>query len=102
MQSILDIDYPTKGGSTGAVRRSLFAALSCVIASVIYGASPSFADVTSLDLTDTTADATLPRESGGQSAELLSAFFGLDNGQSRNLSRCVRPRRHAGDLLNRD
>ncbi|MEL6452115.1 MAG: hypothetical protein AAFQ19_12720 [Pseudomonadota bacterium] len=42
-------------------------------------ASPSLADVTSLELTDATAGANLPRQSGGQSAELLSAFFGLDN-----------------------
>ncbi|MEO1291525.1 MAG: hypothetical protein AAFV62_01625 [Pseudomonadota bacterium] len=47
------------------------------------GSSPSFADVTSRDLTDTTADATLPRESRGRSAELLSAFFGLDNALPR-------------------
>ena len=89
MQIILDIDHPTKGGSTGAVRRSLFAALSCVMASVIYGASPSFAGGTSLDLTDTTADASLPRESGGQSAALLSGFFGLDNGLPRLASRAI-------------
>ena len=47
------------------------------------GASPSVADVTSLDLTDRTADAALSREGGGQSAELLSAFFGLDNALPR-------------------
>ena len=58
---------------------AVFAVLSCVLA----GASPSLADVTSFDLTDTTADADLPRESGGQSAELLSAFFGLDNALPR-------------------
>ena len=60
------------GGQSG---RRLLAALSCVA----LGASPCLADVTSLELTDTTADAALPRESGDQSAELLSAFFGLDN-----------------------
>ncbi len=54
----------------------LLAVLSCAL----LGASPSLAEVTSLDLTDTTADAGLPRESDGQPAELLSAFFGLDNG----------------------
>ncbi len=43
------------------------------------GATSSMADVTSLELTDTTAETALPRESGDQSAELLSAFFGLDN-----------------------
>lgn len=53
----------------------LGAALLCGMAV----ASPSLAEVTSFDLTDTTADAGLPRASGGQSASLLSAFFGLDN-----------------------
>lgn len=65
----------TEGGATGTVRRRLLAGLFCMMA----GAAPSLADVTSLDLTDTTPDASLPRESGGQSAEMLSAFFGLDN-----------------------
>jgi len=60
---------------SGALRGRLFAALLCVMA----GAPPSLADVTSVDPIDTTADAGLPRESGGQSAELLSAFFGLNN-----------------------
>jgi hypothetical protein len=45
----------------------------------VLGTSPTLADVTSRDLTDTTPDAGVPREGGGQSAELLSAFFGLDN-----------------------
>jgi len=84
MPSISKVVVRTKGGAAGAVRRRLFAVLSCAMAS----ASPSLADVTSLDLTDTTADAGLPRESGGQSAELLSAFFGLDNALPR-LSRLI-------------
>ena len=79
MPRISQVDTRTESGAAGAVRRRLFAALSCLMA----GASPSLADVTSLDLTDTTADASLPRESGGQSAELLSAFFGLDNALPR-------------------
>ncbi|MEL6103025.1 MAG: hypothetical protein AAFR68_17155 [Pseudomonadota bacterium] len=58
-----------------AVCRNGVAVLSCVTAT----ASPGLAEVTSFDLTDTTADLGLPRESGGQSAALLSAFFGLDN-----------------------
>jgi len=61
------------------------AALCCTVLVTL----PSVADVTSLDLTDTTADATLPRESVGQSAELLSAFFGLDNGLPRLASRAI-------------
>jgi hypothetical protein len=35
------------------------------------------------DLKDTTVDSGLPREAGGKSADLLSAFFGLDNGLFR-------------------
>ncbi|SEB07556.1 hypothetical protein [Rubrimonas cliftonensis] len=85
MPRISKLDVRAEGGATGAVRRRLFAALACVVA----GASPSLADVTSLDLTDTTADAALPRESGGQSADLLSAFFGLDNGLPRLASRAI-------------
>jgi hypothetical protein len=73
------------GVAAGAVRRCLFAVLSCLMA----GASPGLADVTSLDLTDTTPDASLSREAGGQSAELLSAFFGLDNGLPRLASRAI-------------
>jgi hypothetical protein len=34
----------------------------------------------SIEQTDTTADSTLPREINGESAEILSAFFGLDDG----------------------
>jgi len=33
----------------------------------------------SIEQTDTTADSSLPREINGQSAEILSAFFGLDD-----------------------
>lgn len=65
----------TDGRAGGTFRRRLFAVLSCVT----IGASPSLADVTSLERTDTTPDAALPREIGDRSAELLSAFFGLDN-----------------------
>lgn len=72
-------DYRTDGRTDGAARRRLFAALSCVMAVV----SPALADVTSLDLTDTTPDAALPGAVGGQSADLLSAFFGLDNALPR-------------------
>ena len=85
MQIISKVDVRAKGGAAGAVRQRLFAALSCMMVD----ASPSLADVTSLNLTDTTADASLPRESGGQSAELLSAFFGLDNGLPRLASRAI-------------
>jgi hypothetical protein len=85
MRRTFQVDRQTEGRATEAILRRLFAALACVMA----GASPSLADVTSVDLTDTTADATLPRESGGQSAELLSAFFGLDNGLPRLASRAI-------------
>ena len=52
-------------------------------------AAPSVAEVTSVDLADTTPDAALPREAGGQSAALLSAFFGLDNGLPPLASRAI-------------
>ena len=84
MQRISKLEIQTEGGATGAARLCLFAVLSCALA----GASPSLADVTSFDQTDTTFDANLPRENGGQSAELLSAFFGLDNALPR-LSRLI-------------
>jgi hypothetical protein len=71
-----EVDSQTEGWSGGAVCRRLFAVLSCLM----IGASPALADVTSLDMADTTANLSLPRESGGRSAHLLSAFFGLDNG----------------------
>jgi len=64
-----------KGPPRGALCRLLVATLACAA----LGTAPSYADVTSVDQTDTTEDLSLPRESGGQSAELLSAFFGLDN-----------------------
>jgi hypothetical protein len=69
------VDIRTECGAAGAGRQRLFAVLACVMT----GASPSLAEVTSLDLADKTANAALPREIGDQSAELLSAFFGLDN-----------------------
>ena len=71
-------------GCKGSLR-ALVAILSCVM----LVATPALAEVTSLDLTDTTEDAGLPRESGGQSAHLLSAFFGLDNGLPRLASRAI-------------
>ncbi|MGF1525546.1 MAG: hypothetical protein ACFCBW_01945 [Candidatus Competibacterales bacterium] len=40
----------------------------------------AMAGATSRGQDDSTVDAGLPREIGGRSAELLSAFFGLDNG----------------------
>ena len=56
-------------------RRPLIAMLSCLG----LAAAQSVAEVTSLELTDTTEDAALPRTDEGRSADLLSAFFGLDN-----------------------
>jgi len=46
---------------------------------LIVSATPTPADVTSNELIDMTVSAGLPRETDGQAAELLSAFFGLDN-----------------------
>ncbi|MEO1639483.1 MAG: hypothetical protein AAFU41_09595 [Pseudomonadota bacterium] len=85
MAHLSDGQTQSKRRLNGPLRGRLVAALSCVLA----GASPSLAEVTSLDLTDTTVDAGLPRESGGQSASLLSAFFGLDNGLPRLASRAI-------------
>ena len=79
MPHISQADIRTERGGAAMLRLRLVAGLSCVLA----GASPTFAEVTSLERNDTTADANLPRESGGQSAELLSAFFGLDNALPR-------------------
>lgn len=79
MPRISRVDARTDGRAAGRFRRRLVAGLSCAA----MWASPSLADVTSLDLTDSTRDAGLPRESGGQSAALLSAFFGLDNALPR-------------------
>lgn len=75
MPHISQIDVQTEGLSGAKFCRQLFTVLSCLM----LGAAPSLAEVTSLDLTDTTVDSSLPRERSGQSAELLSAFFGLDN-----------------------
>ena len=52
--------------------------LACASAISLAANSPAFAEASSRELTDTTADAGLPRAANGQSAELLSAFFGLD------------------------
>ena len=59
-----------------------FAALIWVLAN-----SGAFADATSSELTDTTIDANSPREANGRTADLLSAFFGLDNGLLRVANR---------------
>lgn len=84
MQPLSRINAPTGHHTPGSHLRTLCTALFCAL----LGAAPSLADVTSLDLTDTTGDAGLPRDAGGQSAELLSAFFGLDNTLPR-LSRLI-------------
>jgi len=75
MPQASQVDLRTASSAGSAVRRRLLAVLPCVMIC----AAPTLADVTSLDLTDTTPDAALPRAGGGQSADLLSAFFGLDN-----------------------
>lgn len=79
MARISRVHTRSKSLRSGALRGRLFAGLACTFLQ----AAPSLADVTSLDLSDTTIDAGLPRERGEQSAELLSAFFGLDNALPR-------------------
>lgn len=75
----------TENRAGGAACLRLVAGLACTI----LGAAPSLADVTSLEPTDTTANAGLSRQNGDQSADLLSAFFGLDNGLPRLASRAI-------------
>lgn len=60
------------------VPRHLMAMLVCVSGLYFTGCA-STTGVTSFELADTTVSAGLPRENGRQSAEVLSAFFGLDN-----------------------
>ncbi len=55
-------------------------ALAAAVLAIAPVGCASMADVSSRALTDSTADADLPRDIDGRSAELLSAFFGLDNG----------------------
>ncbi|MDX5592287.1 hypothetical protein [Pseudovibrio sp. SPO723] len=76
MPRILQVVIQNRSRTRRAFFGRLVAALSCVMMSV----SPTLADVTSSDLIDTTENASLPSENGDRSAELLSAFFGLDNG----------------------
>ncbi|MEL6781473.1 MAG: hypothetical protein AAFO51_03795, partial [Pseudomonadota bacterium] len=85
MQYISQINGRTANPVRGLFCRRLVAGLACTV----LGAAPGLADVTSLEVSDTTADAGLSRESGGQSAALLSAFFGLDNGLPRLASRAI-------------
>lgn len=80
-QGAVRTEYRTRG----AVCRLLLTGLTCVM----LGAAPSVAEVTSLELTDTTADEGLQRQNGDQSAELLSAFFGLDNALPLLASRAI-------------
>ena len=59
--------------------RLVLSSFCVMLACTAFGTSPGNAQVTNLQLEDTTADRALPRATEGQSAELLSAFFGLDN-----------------------
>ncbi|SFQ65466.1 hypothetical protein SAMN05421853_11659 [Roseivivax halotolerans] len=86
------INIPTTGavahaGARGRQRTRLGTFILGLSLSAVV-APPAWAQATSLDQTDTTRNASLPRESGGQSADLLSAFFGLDNALPR-LSRLI-------------
>ncbi len=71
---------PHTSMQTGEIRGRLARRSFCVVLScAAIFAAPSMAEVTSLGLEDTTEGRALPRVAEGQSAELLSAFFGLDN-----------------------
>lgn len=83
MSGIPDIpseDAASKGVLSWRSRGQGFGKLTAVaLCAAVLSAPQVLADVTSTELTDTTADMALPRQSDGQSAGLLSAFFGLDN-----------------------
>lgn len=81
-------DRPPVRREVRPTRRPRRAVLAALFACLAGAAAPAVADVTSLELTDTTPAAALPREVGGQGAEILSAFFGLDNALPR-LSRLI-------------
>lgn len=71
-----------KGISKRTIIGGLVAVAAAIGASIIwfilYGPGVWAENISNRDLTDTTADAGLPRTVNGQSAELLSAFHGLD------------------------
>lgn len=52
--------------------------MSATSVAILTGCALFVQNASSFELTDTTPDTELPRTSGGQSAELLSAFHGLD------------------------
>lgn len=59
------------------------AVAACCLALSLSACGFSTPAASNADLKDTTADRGLPRNAGGQTAHLLSAFFGLDNGLFR-------------------
>ena len=69
----------TKSGTKSVASRASLALMSFLAMSPM----PAMAEVTSAELEDLTQDAGLPRAAGGQSADLLSAFFGLDDALPR-------------------
>ncbi|CAD0186138.1 hypothetical protein RUESEDTHA_03043 [Ruegeria sp. THAF57] len=70
----------------GISKRFILGGLGAVVALIavaftwffLYGPGVWTDNISNRDLSDTTVDAGLPREANGQSAELLSAFHGLD------------------------
>lgn len=71
-----------KGISKRTITGGLLAVAVIIIAGItwfiLYGPGAWTGNISNRDLSDTTADAGLPREANGQSAKLLSAFHGLD------------------------
>ncbi len=63
----------------GKMRLTMVAGLTISAAMYLATTSSVLAEVSSRELNDTTVDAGLPRAADGRSAELLSAFFGLDD-----------------------
>ncbi len=62
-------------GALVAMTAAICAAITWFI---MYGPGAWTGNISNRDLSDTTADAGLPKEANGQSAELLAAFHGLD------------------------
>ncbi len=65
------------------MNRGFGRAFAAFVAAAAVMSGAALAEVSSRELIDATPDAGLPREADGRSAELLSAFFGLDNGLPR-------------------
>lgn len=83
---------PSENGTVPSSTRQDRVSVRCLVGTVVWialGTAPSVAEVTSSELSDLTANASLPRTNSSQSADLLSAFFGLDNDLPPLASRAI-------------